>query len=32
MSRARQLSAESIAGGDPNGGVERLYTEGEAGE
>jgi 2-polyprenyl-3-methyl-5-hydroxy-6-metoxy-1,4-benzoquinol methylase len=32
MSRARQLSAESIAGGDPTGWFERLYTEGEAGE
>jgi len=32
MSRARQLSAESIAGGDPTGWFEQLYTEGEAGE
>jgi len=32
MSRARQLSAESIADGDPTGWFERLYTEGEAGE
>ena len=32
MSRARQLSAESIAGGDPTGWFERLYTEGEAGD
>ena len=32
MDRARQLSAESIAGGDPTGWFERLYTEGEAGE
>jgi SAM-dependent methyltransferase len=32
MDRARQLSAESIAGGDPTGWFERLYTEGEAGQ
>ena len=32
MSRARQLSAESIAGGDPTGWFERLYVEGEAGD
>jgi SAM-dependent methyltransferase len=32
MDRARQLSAESIAGGDPTGWFEQLYTEGEAGE
>jgi len=32
MSRARQLSAESIAGGDQTGWFERLYTEGDAGE
>lgn len=32
MFRARQLSAESIADGDPTGWFERLYTEGEAGQ
>jgi 2-polyprenyl-3-methyl-5-hydroxy-6-metoxy-1,4-benzoquinol methylase len=32
MFRARQLSAESIAEGDPTGWFERLYTEGEAGK
>lgn len=31
MFRARQLSAESIAVGDPTGWFERLYEEGEAG-
>jgi SAM-dependent methyltransferase len=32
MYRARQLSAESVAGGDPTGWFERLYAEGAAGD
>ena len=31
MDRARQLSAESVAQGDPTGWFERLYEEGQAG-
>ena len=31
MDRARQLSAEFTAGGDPTGWFDRLYTEGQAG-
>jgi SAM-dependent methyltransferase len=31
MYRARQLSAESVAGGDPTSWFERLYAEGAAG-
>src|SRR5262249_37642966 len=31
MDRARQLSAESVAQGDPMGWFERLYEEGQAG-
>jgi hypothetical protein len=31
MDRARQLSAESVAEGDPTGWFERLYAEGRAG-
>jgi 2-polyprenyl-3-methyl-5-hydroxy-6-metoxy-1,4-benzoquinol methylase len=32
MDRARQLSAEFVANGDPTGWFERLYEEGQAGE
>jgi hypothetical protein len=31
MYRARQLSQQAIADGDPTGWFERLYAEGEAG-
>jgi hypothetical protein len=31
MDRARQLSAEFVASGDPTGWFDQLYTEGQAG-